>query len=77
MVDHDDEKEDVQSPQESHNIREGFCGNSKVKTERMKQLDLSFRSEAEKVFAMESVEEVVAKTRVSKEDPLKRPAVGT
>ena len=43
----------------------------------MTQLELSFRNETGRVFAMQSVEEVVPKTRVSKDEKLKQAAVET
>ena len=73
----EDDKEVISGPQESHNIGEGVGVKTTAKTEKMKQLEFSFRNETGRVFAMESVEEVVAKTRMSKEDKLKLAAVGT
>ena len=44
-----------------YNIGEGVGVKTTAKTEKMKQLEFSFRNETGRVFAMESVEEVVAK----------------
>ena len=48
-----------------------------VKTDKMKQMELSFRLEKGRMFAPESVKEMVTKPRLSKEEKLKRAAVGT
>ena len=70
-------KQEDNNPDGSHTINRGLCQSAPVKTERMKQLELSFKTETGRMFAMESVDEVVAKPRMSKEEKLKRAAVGT
>ena len=72
----DDDKDKEPGPQDSDTIGERFCQTVTVKTERMKELELSFRNETSKVFAMETMKEVLAKPRISKEEKLKRVAVG-
>ena len=52
-----EDKQEGTNPDESHTISGGLCQPAPVKTERMKQLELSCKTETSKMFAMESVEE--------------------
>ena len=75
----EDKKEDNNST-EPNTISSVVCHSvpvQTVKTEKMKQLELSFKLETGRMFATESVKEMVTKPRMSKEEKLKKAAIGT